>query len=278
MDDFEFLRNITIGQYLPTASPLHRLDPRAKILAFIALIAAVTFTSTYLGNLLLLAIILALVAYARIPLAYALAGLRPALPFILVLISLQLFFAPVNPDSPVLLRLAFLTVTADSARQLVVSFARFAELILLVSLLTLATATTELAHGVESLLAPLQKIRVPAHEFALVLTIALRFVPLLAEETERLIKAQVSRGADFGAGSRWRFVQQTRRMLPLFVPLFLAALQRAEELIVAMEARGYLGSQGRTRFVELRATRRDVIAAGVAVLFAVLMLLWHTPF
>ncbi len=278
MDEFEFLRNITIGQYLPTASRIHQLDPRAKILGFIALIAAVTFTGSYLGNLVLVATVLLLVTYAGIPLGYALAGLRPALPFILVLAILQLLFSNPSTESPTLARVGFVTITADSLRTVIVSVARFVELILLVSLLTLTTTTTELAHGLESLLAPLNAIRIPAHEFALVLTIALRFVPTIAEETERLMKAQVSRGADFGSGSRLRFIQRTRKLLPLLVPLFLAALERAEELIVAMEARGYLGGKGRTRFVELHATARDVLAVLAAVAFAALMLFIEFPF
>ncbi len=278
MDEFEFLRNVTIGQYLPTGSSIHALDPRAKILAFVALIATTSFTGSYVGNIILVVVVLLLVAAARIPLGYALAGIRPALPFIIALAFLQLIFSPASASSPVLLQIGFVTVTQASAQLVIISIARLVELILLVSLLTLTTSTTELSHGLESLLAPLNILRIPAHEFALTLTIALRFVPIIAEETERLMKAQVSRGADFGSVSRVRFIQQTRKLIPLLVPLFLAALQRAEELIVAMEARGYLGSQGRTRFVELHATARDFFAVLVAIACAALMLLVQFPF
>jgi energy-coupling factor transport system permease protein len=279
MDEFEFLRDITIGQYLPADTRIHRLDPRAKLLTFVALLAAVTFTASYLGNLILIVVILWLLALARIPLAYALAGLRPALPFILVLALLQLLFSPVSSSgSPVILSVGFLTVTADGARLVVVSIARFAELFLAVSLLTLTTTTTELAHGQESLLSPLSALRLPVHEFALTMTIAMRFVPIMAEETERLMKAQISRGADFGGANRLRFIQQTRKMIPLLVPLFIAGLQRAEELIVAMEARGYLGGRGRTRFVELNAAAGDFVVVIIAVVFAVLMLVAKFPF
>ncbi len=269
MEEFEFLRDITIGQYLPLGSPVHSLDPRAKLAAFLVLLVAITFTNSYLGNLVLLLLLLLLVAIARIPLAYALAGLRPALPFILVLALFQFLFSSSSiGDTRVIWQIGFIPVTVGGVHLAVISIARFVELFLLVSLLTLSTTTTELAHGQESLLAPLAALHLPVHEFALTMTIALRFVPLIAQEAERLIKAQVSRGADFGLGSRWQFIQQTRRMIPLLVPLFIASLQRAEELIVAMEARGYLGGAGRTRFVELHATRRDAVAVLIAIVLA----------
>ncbi len=279
MDEFEFLRDITIGQYLPVASPIHRLDPRAKLLAFVALIIAITFTGTYLGNLILVVAALCLIAWARIPLNYALVGLRPAIPFILVLAVFQLIFAPASiVGSPILFSWGVLHITTEGVRLVTIGMARFVELILLVSLLTLTTTTTELAHGQESLLAPLNWLRLPVHEYILTMTIALRFVPIIALETERLMKAQVSRGADFGSGSRWHFIQQTRRMIPLLVPLFIATLERAEELIVAMEARGYLGGKGRTRFVELHASMPDLSAVLAALAFAALMLVVPFPF
>jgi energy-coupling factor transport system permease protein len=278
MDEFEFLRDITIGQYLPVDSLIHRLDPRAKLVAFLALLVAVTFTGSYLGNAVLLVVALLLIAVARIPLSYALSGLRPALPFILILALLQLFTLPVGAGSPVLFSLGLLTLTVESVRLVALGILRFVELILLVSVLTLTTTTTELAHGQESLLAPLARLRLPVHEFSLTTTIALRFVPIIAQETERLMKAQVSRGADFGGSRRLRFIEQTRKLIPLFVPLFIAALERAEELIVAMEARGYLGGKGRTRFVELHARARDLVAVLIALTFAAVMLLTPFPF
>ncbi|MGB8648143.1 MAG: energy-coupling factor transporter transmembrane component T [Anaerolineae bacterium] len=279
MDDFEFLRDMTVGQYLPLDSPVHRLDPRAKLLAFMALIAAVTFTGSYLGNLVLLVVLFLLLTLARIPLGYALSGLRPALPFILILVVFQVLFTPPGAaNSPALWSIGFIRLTVDGTRLIVVSLLRLVEFVLLVSLLTLTTTTTELAHGQERLLAPLQWLHLPVHEFVLTMTIALRFVPIIAEETERLVKAQVSRGADFGGGSRFRFIQQTRKMIPLLVPLFIIALQRAEELIVAMEARGYLGGRGRTRLVELHAAPLDLIVVLVAIAAASAVLLAPFPF
>jgi energy-coupling factor transport system permease protein len=145
-------------------------------------------------------------------------------------------------------------------------------LIVLTSLLTLSTTTTELAHGTEELLAPLQRVGLPAHELALVVAIALRFVPTLALQMERIVKAQIARGADFGTGSRLRIVKTIRRLTPLLIPLFLVSLRRSEALILAMEARGYTGGKGRTRRARLRARPADYVALAAAVLYCILML------
>ena len=284
MENLELLRYVTIGQYLPTGSPIHRLDPRVKLLGFGALVLAVAFNGSYLGNLVMLATVLGLVALARVPLAYTLQGIRPALPIILVLAALQILFPPpafsaapgcavlVSWRCPWFVEGPFLQVTDCTLRLVVVSALRFGELIILTSLLTLCTPITDLSCGVERLLAPLARLRFPAHEMALVLTIALRFVPVLAREMERIVRAQVSRGADFGGRSRLRFIQQTRQLLPLLVPLFLISLRRAEELALAMDVRCYTGGTGRTHLVRLRARLTDFVALGLILAFAVLIL------
>lgn len=283
MEEFEIRRYITIGQYLPADSLIHRLDPRFKIVGFTVLIAAVTFTPTYLGNAVLLLVISLLVVLAKVPFRYALSGLRPALPVLLLLMALQMAFYTegfargVAGECVHVLDLWFVHVTTCSIKLALVSAARFIELLMLTSLLTLTTTTTELAHGVERLFAPLQqRFNFPAHELALIFTIAMRFVPTFAEELERIMKAQVSRGADLGQGSRWRFIQRTKALLPVLVPLFMNAFQRAEELILAMEARCYVGGRGRTHFIQLRSTVRDylALAAACALAAAVLLVPW----
>jgi energy-coupling factor transport system permease protein len=283
MENLELLRHITIGQYLPTRSPIHRLDPRVKLVGFGALVLAVAFNGSYLGNLIMLATVLGLVALARVPLAYALQGIRPALPIILVLAAFQILLPPpafsaapgctvlVSWRCPELVEGPFLQLTDCTLRLVIVSALRFGELIILTSLLTLCTPITDLSRGGERLLAPLARLHFPAHEVALVLTIALRFVPILAEEMERIVKAQVSRGADFGQG-RLRFIRQTKQLLPLLVPLFLIGLRRAEELALAMEVRCYVGGTGRTHLVRLRARPTDLVALGLTIAFAALML------
>jgi energy-coupling factor transport system permease protein len=284
MAEFEFLRYVTVGQYLPLGSPVHRLDARFKLLAFTLLVVAVTFSNTYVANAILLLAIALLVALARVPIGYTLQGIRPALPALLFLAVFQLLLPP-RPsgffeDCTVIRRwsvgagglTAVVELTDCTLRLIVVSAIRLSVLIVLTSLLTFSTTTTELAHGTEALLTPLQRVGLPAHELALVLTIALRFVPTLTLQMERIVKAQIARGADFGGGGRLRFIKTVRRLLPLLVPLFLVSLRRSEALILAMEARGYTGGKGRTSRVRLHARPADYVALLVTVLFSILML------
>lgn len=277
MSEFELLRNITLGQYLPTGSYLHRMDARAKIVATLLLVAAVSFTPTLAGNAVLLGVCLGVVGLARIPLRYALRGLLPAVPLLLILAVMQLLFfgRAYDPSSPVVFRWGWILVTAAVARLVLVSAARFVELLLVTSVFTLTTTTSELTHGIESLLRPFRRFRVPAHELALVVTIAIRFVPTLALEAERLMKAQASRGGRTG-GSRWRFVERTRQMLPVLVPLFTFALRRGEELVVAMEARAYTGGAGRTAYAVLQGSPADWLVPAAVLVFLAVML--RAPF
>ena len=282
MDDFEFLRHVTIGQYLPGNSLLHRLDPRAKLLAFLLLVTAVTFTPSYLGNALLLATVLALILLSRISVRYALQGIRPAVPMIAVLAVMQLlflgdFYIP-SAGLRTLLRWGPIHITTGGVQLVVVSICRLVELVLLVSLLTFTTTLTELTHGMESLMSPLARFGFPAHELSLIATIALRFVPILAQELETIVKAQASRGADFGRGGRLHFVRRTRQLLPLLIPLFLDAFRRAEDLILAMEARCYMGGRGRTHLVRFRSSPRDYLAVIVLGLYTAFMLMYRFPF
>jgi len=275
MSEFELLRNITIGQYLPTGSIVHRLDPRVKLAAGAVLMAAVMATSNLVGVALTFIGVLAALGLARIPLRHALRGLRSAWGFFLMVTVLQLLLFPhhqaVAQGSAALWQWGPLLISDASLRLLILLLARLSSLILLVSLLTFCTTITELAHSTEHLLSPLQRAGLPAHELALVLTLALRFLPLLAREMERVMKAQAARGADFGAHS-WNFLQRTRRLFPLLIPLFLISLRRAEELIEAMEARCYMGGRGRTHLIRLRAQRADFVALGSALIFAALLL------
>jgi energy-coupling factor transport system permease protein len=258
--EFELLGRVSIGQYLPTGSFVHRLDPRAKLLMVLLLIVSVVASASVVAlALLLMAVILGL-AVARVPVRFALAGLRPMLPFLLLLALLQVLAIPqYHAQANVVCRWGILTVTDRSLLAGILLIARFVTLMLGLSLFSFSTTTTELTHGVEHLLRPLQALRFPAHEFALVINISIRFLPILAEEAERLMKAQASRGADFGRGRR-NVLRQVRMLLPLLVPLFLISLHRAEELTEAMEARCYLGGRGRTHLVQLRAVPLDYVA------------------
>lgn len=285
MEEFELARYVTIGQYLPLDSRVHRMDPRFKLVAFTALVAAVTFTPSYLGNAMLLVLISYLVVLARIPFGYALSGLKPALPLLIFLMVMQMIFYTEGFAGPAagiacvpLFKIWLIKPTTCSLKLALISAARFIELLMLTSLLTLTTTTTELTHGVERLFAPLQRrFNFPAHELALILTIALRFVPTFAEELERIMKAQVSRGANIGGYGRLRVIQNTRAILPVLVPLFMNAFQRAEDLILAMEARCYVGGRGRTHYTELHSTQADYLGLALTLGIAVVVLVVPWP-
>ncbi|HUW95898.1 MAG TPA: energy-coupling factor transporter transmembrane component T [Anaerolineae bacterium] len=275
MTEYSAFRHLTIGQYLPYGSVVHRLDPRFKILMLCLLMAAVAFATSYTASLILLIALLSIIHMSRVPVGYALQGLRPALPWIAIFAALQLIFykGQYGPEPcSVVWSWGFISVTTCSLRLIALMVFRLLEFMLLISLLTLTTSTTELTHGLERLLSPLKRLRFPAHELAMVFTIALRFAPTLAGELERIMKAQASRGADFGEQGRLGFIRRTRNLLPLLVPLFLSALRRAEDLTLAMEARGYTGGRGRTSFIQLKALPSDYLALALVCVFCAIIL------
>jgi energy-coupling factor transport system permease protein len=277
VESFDFLRHVTIGNYLPGDSLVHRLDPRAKITVVLLLIVVVTFSGSYTAHLVLLGVTIGLIALARLPLGYLFSGIKPALPFIVVLALMQLFFygrglSLGGRQGVIYWEWGWLSLTSSSLQLTVISIARFLELIFLAGILTNTTPLTSLAHGMEGMLRPFARLGVPAHELSLIGTIALRFVPVLAEQLETILKAQVSRGADLGLGGRLRFIQSARQVVVLLVPLFLNTLLRAEDLVLAMEARCYLGGKGRTHLVRLRLRGLDYAAMALSALFAAAML------
>jgi len=284
VSEFEFLRHVTIGQYLPTGSLIHRLDPRAKLLMVGLFLAGVVGGTSVSGLMGALVVVLVGLTLARIPLRYAAQGLRPALPFLVLLALLQVFTITRNDVGTVLWQWWRITITVTDLLMAWITLLRFTVLVLGLSLFSFSTSLTELTHGTEHLLRPLQRLHFPAHELALTMAIAIRFVPLLALETERLAKAQASRGADFGRG-RMNVFQRAVRLLPLLIPLFVTALQRAETLVLAMEARCYTGGRGRTHLIHLQARPADVLAIVLALLLAAALLaagelnldsvLWH---
>lgn len=276
MFNVELLRNVTIGQYIPTGSLIHRLDPRAKIVAAAALILAISFNRSLVANLIFTLVVVTITLLARIPLRYVARGILLGLPVLIVIFIMQFLFQGwVDPPGRIYFEWGWIRVTRYSLHVIALSILRITGFIFLTSLVTMTSTTTELTHGVERILAPFRRFGVPSHEFALIVTIALRFVPTLAEELERIIKAQLSRGADVG-GRYWRPDKTARALVPLLVPLFLGAFRRAEELVWAMEARGYISGDGRTTYVELQARAVDYVAVVIALLLAAL-LIW-SPF
>jgi energy-coupling factor transport system permease protein len=286
VDEFEFSRGVTVGQYIPGTSFVHRLDARAKILGFIILIAAVLTTPSYIGNAICFVAVLALVQSSGLPIGYLMSGIRPILPILVVYTIFNfLFLGNYDPTGSAVLfhtpvnigpwQFAF-TVTDNSMRQTIQGIFRILDLILLGSLLTLTTPITALSKAIEGLLAPFRRIKVPGHEVAMIIAIAYRFMPTVAEELERLMKAQASRGADFGRPGRLQFIQRTRQLVPVTVPLFVSAFRRAEDLIVAMESRCYVGGAGRSAVYHDRFTSLEWISLAVALAFTIAIA--RTPF
>jgi energy-coupling factor transport system permease protein len=271
----ELSRFITIGQYVPRESPVHRLDPRTKIAAVTAFMIVIFVVRDFVGYGLLALFLLAIVALARIPLGFVLRGLRPIVFLLLLTVVLNVFFSGVDGGT-VVFRIWRLTATREGIMRALFIACRLILLVGVTSVLTFTTSPVELTDGIERLLRPFRRIGVPAHELAMMMTIALRFIPTLLEETEKIMKAQMARGAVFDRGGALR---RARALIPVLVPLFVSAFRRADELALAMEARCYRGGEQRTRMKELRFAPRDaaalVITAVVAVLFALPFSVWQ---
>jgi energy-coupling factor transport system permease protein len=283
MEDFELLRHITIGQYLPGDSIIHRLDPRNKISIFLFITAAVTFSVSYTGNIVLVLVTLSLVLLSGVSMRYVFSGIKPAIPIIIVLAILQLLlygegFVPYGMRSKTYFHWGIIHITNGSVQLVIVSAMRFVELLFLTSLLTNTTTLADITHGMENMLRPFSRIGVPSHELSLVATIALRFVPLLAEQLEIIMKAQASRGADIAHKGKLQFVTTARQVAALIVPLFIDAFRRAEDLILAMQARCYVGSRGRSSYIRLKFTGVDYVAYTLSLIFSVAMLVFRNYF
>jgi len=252
------LKTITIGQYLPGDSLVHRLDPRVKILVAFAYVILLFFVRSAPGYALMAGFTALAIAISRLPPRMVLRGLRPIILIVVLTVVLNFFMTP----GRVVYALGPLSVTDQGIRQGLLLAVRLVLLILTTSLLTLTTSPIDLTDGIERLLNPFRRIGVPAHELAMMMTIALRFIPTLVEETDKIMKAQMARGADFAGGG---LIQRARNLVPLLVPLFVSAFRRADELALAMEARCYRGGQGRSRYKVLRLEATDYAAALVSL-------------
>jgi energy-coupling factor transport system permease protein len=257
-------KNIAIGQYYPGNSLIHRLDPRTKIITTFAFIVCL-FLVRRSGYVAVTALAALLVVVSRVPIRFVARGLRPIL-----FIALLTFFlnALVTPGLP-LFSLGPLVITREGLYQGVFLVWRLILLVLITSFLTLTTPPVVLTDGIESLLRPFRRFGVPAHELAMMMTIALRFIPTLLEEAEKIMKAQMARGADFESGN---IIQRAKNLIPLLIPLFVSAFRRADDLAVAMEARCYHGGENRTRLKELHYHTGDYLVYGCAALLFALVL------
>lgn len=254
--------SITIGQYYPGESAVHRLDPRVKIAATFIFMVSLFVVRNFWGFLAFFLLIALAVFLAQLPWPLVVRGLRPILYFLLFTVVIHLFFTP----GLVLARLGPLRITIEGVRNGLFISSRLLLLVVGTSLLTLTTTPIQLTDAIEFMLKPLAVLRVPAHEIAMMMTIALRFIPTLVVEADKIMKSQTARGADFESGN---ILRRARSYIPLLIPLFVSAFRRADELALAMESRLYRGGKGRTRLRELRAEAKDWLALAFALVIAV---------
>lgn len=264
------VNRVPIGQYVPGNSVLHRCDPRSKLIGVCLFLALVFLANSPLSMIVAAVVCLLGIGISRVPILYVLRGLKPALWIIVITALLQLFM---NEEGRLLFSWKFLQIHEQGVRDAVLVSVRIILLMMAASLLTLTTSPIQLTDGLESLFSPLKRVGFPAHELALMMSISLRFIPTLMEETEKIAKAQMSRGASFSSGSPIKRVLGT---LPIIVPLFVQSFRRAEELAFAMEARGYRGGVGRTKYRQLRYGAVDVGFGIVIVIVAVVIIVFRT--
>ena len=254
------IRDITIGQYYPAKSILHRLDPRVKLVSTLLYRISLFLFRSMAGYLAATLFLIGVIRASKVPFGYIVKGLKPVVMLLMITVVFNLFL---KKEGEVLVHVWRLTITTVGLRNAVYMAVRLIYLIIGSSLMTFTTTPNELTDGIEALLAPLNKLRVPVHEVAMMMSIALRFIPILLEETDKIMKAQQARGADFESGN---IMQRAKAMIPILVPLFVSAFRRANDLAMAMEARCYRGGEGRTKMKPLRYRGRDLTA--YVVMFA----------
>lgn len=254
------LRDITVGQYLPLSSPVHRMDPRFKLMASLMYIISLFVIRDFTGYLVVLLFLGLTIASSKVPYKYLLRGLKPVVMIIVFAFGINIFLTPGTE----IFRVGILKITQEGVRQAFFMASRLILLIVGTSMLTLTTSPIELTDGLERLLHPFKRLGLPAHELAMMMTIALRFIPTLLEETDKIMKAQMARGADFESGN---LIKRAKSLIPLLVPLFISAFRRADELAMAMEARCYRGGDNRTRMKVLQFTYLDLIGTAVFALY-----------
>lgn len=248
------LRDITIGQYYNISSPVHSLDPRTKIISLAVLMVLIFMLRGFVEYLLMAAVVIGIIVASRIPLSFVMKGMKPVWLLVVFTAIINLFM---GGGENVIFQWSWVKITEESLYLSLSMMARIVLLVVMSSLLTYTTSPTALTGGIERLLKPLEKIKFPSHEIAMMMSIALRFIPTLSEEADKIMKAQASRGNDFESGS---IVKRSMAMVPLLVPLFISAFRRADELAMAMECRCYRGGGNRTAFRVLKYSKKDAAA------------------
>lgn len=268
------IRDITIGQYYPAKSILHRLDPRVKLVSTLLYLVSLFLFKSIPGYAVATLFLAVIIRVSNVPFRHIVKGLKPIIMILMLTVVFNLFL---TRDGAVIFHAWIFTVTEGGLRTAVYMAIRLVYLIIGSSLMTFTTTPNELTDGIEALLKPLNKINVPVHEVAMMMSIALRFIPILLEETDKIMKAQLARGADFESGN---IIQRAKAMIPILVPLFVSAFRRANDLAMAMEARCYHGGDGRTKMKPLKYKTRDRMAYAVVIFYvaAAVLIGRYVPF
>lgn len=259
------LKDITIGQHYPTGSAIHKMDPRIKIIITFLYIISLFVVNNFVGYIYVVVFLFSAILISKVPITYILKGLKP----LMILIGITFVINVFMTSGEVLVRMGPFTITEEGLYQAVFMALRLILLVMGTSLLTLTTSPISLTDGIEHILNPFKRIGVPAHELAMMMTIALRFIPTLLEETDKIMKAQIARGADFESGN---LISRAKGLVPLLVPLFISSFRRADELAMAMEARCYRGGENRTRMKELKTHGKDYFALSIGTLLIALLI------
>lgn len=260
------MRDITIGQYYPADSVMHRLDPRVKLVGTFAFLVSLFVGKGIVAYGIATLSLITVIKLSKVPFKMIMKSLKAIIIILMLTVSFNLFLT----DGEILFKLGFLKVTKEGVSVAFFMALRLIYLVIGASVMTLITTPNDLTDGLESVMSPLKKIKVPVHEIAMMMSIALRFIPILMEETDRIMKAQKARGADFETGN---LIQKAKAMVPLLVPLFISAFRRANDLAMAMEARCYRGGEGRTKMKPLHYESRDRVAYAVLVIYLIVMVL-----
>ena len=254
------LKDITLGQYFPGNSIIHRLDPRTKLIMLVVYIVTLFMAKGWIAYGILFAFLVAIIKISTIPVKSIVKGMKPLVMILIFTGVLNLFF---TQEGPVIVDFWIITITLGGLTRALMMMARILMLITCTFLLTYTTSPISLTDGLESLMNPLKVIKVPVHELSMMMCIALRFIPTLIEETDKIMCAQKARGADFESGS---LMDKAKALVPILVPLFISAFRRADELATAMECRCYQGGEGRTKMKLLRYHREDFVSFGIGIL------------
>lgn len=254
------LRDITLGQYYQTDSVIHRLDPRVKLVTTLCFIISLFVVDNWIGYVTAGLFLLAVIKLSNVPFKFMIRGMKAIVFLLLIAVVFNLFLTPGEP----LLMIWKLTITREGVKMASFMAVRLVFLIMGSSVMTLTTTPNNLTDAIEKLLGPLKVIKVPVHEIAMMMSIALRFIPILLEETDKIMKAQIARGADFESGN---LIKKAKSLVPLLVPLFISAFRRANDLAMAMEARCYRGGEHRTKMKPLAYRKRDAAAYIIVVCY-----------